>query len=186
MRRLLTVTLVLASLACASSPAPPSSPAPRSSKVRIEFTAGFGSASDGKAEGWLGYAMARITGPPAGSTASPSLDPPPFEEEAYARESLALIWGELALEHGYSDRYFSQLVEIQSAGFMREYTWSCLRVASGPPPPDLRISEFRAWVAGALPEHVVESWSFAVPQDGEVVLYVGQAAHEPYVCEPSD
>ena len=174
--------LLLPVLACA---APGAAKLPQPTESRVEFNPNFGSGSDGLAPGWLGYAMARVAGPPEAGLETPSANPAPFEEEAYARESLALIWGELAAERGYRDKYLGDLVKVQTAGFIREYTWECIRTLKGEAPSGLDLAGFRAWFASNLKGHQVESWSFAVEENGAVVVHVGEPAHTPYQCVPA-
>ena len=56
-------------------------------------------------------------------------------------------------------RYFDDLVRIDAAGFLDEYTWHYLRNERGDvaPPPDLDLAAFEAYRQRELAAHVVQS-----------------------------
>ncbi|MEZ4332397.1 MAG: hypothetical protein R3F35_11620 [Myxococcota bacterium] len=176
MRLIATILLLQLLLGCAS--------APESEAVRVNFRAGFGSESDGLAAAWLGYALARLGGDRNAGVRAATIDPAAFPEEAHARESMALIWGELAERDGLSNTYLEDLVKIQKSGFLREYTWRCVLNASNSAGLSLKIDDFENWMRRELPEHHVETLARVVLREEVVVAEVGWAIHEPRACRP--
>jgi hypothetical protein len=174
MRSVLLFSLLVTLLGCVGRPEP--------TPATMHFRAGFGNEANGLAPGWMGYAMARMVGDSQTGAQGPSADPAPFGEEAHARESLALIWGELAKKDGYRDRYLEDLVRIQKAGFIREYTWTCVLERRSSPHADLMIRDFAAWLIRELPNHEVETHVRAVLRDGGIVVEVGWTDAGPRPC----
>lgn len=150
--------------------------------ARVDLQPGFEEEDRARAEAWQRYARARSEGPPIAEH-WPSLDPPPFEQEVYARRFLARVWRELAEKRGYRDDYLDALAEVEAADYLREYTWQCLHVLRGLEPDDLRMDEFRSWFARELPEHRVETWVSARREGDTIVYDLGRRAHAPYACE---
>ena len=76
-----------------------------------------------------------------------------FAEEVEARDWCAQVWRDLKAKDGRSDRYLDDLVAVQEAGFLREYTWVFLRDAGWSAPEGLRLTEFDQWRRLHLPAH---------------------------------
>ncbi|MBI2348682.1 MAG: hypothetical protein HYV05_08515 [Deltaproteobacteria bacterium] len=84
-----------------------------------------------------------------------------FAEELEAREACARVWSELRAKSGTSDRYLDDLVAVQKAGLLQEYTWVFFRDAGWSPPEGLRLAEFDRWRQEHLKEHRPETKALA-------------------------
>lgn len=71
----------------------------------------------------------------------------PFEEECCARDALAEFWAAQKMQKQDADPYLRLLVDIRSAGFMREYVWRYLWPHSGATPGRLNLEGFDEWAA---------------------------------------
>jgi hypothetical protein len=105
-----------------------------------------------------------------------------FDEEVYARETLAKVWYGLHKKEGVSDYYLSQLAMAERSGFIREYVWACLSYRGWEKPSDLRERDFSSWFAVEIPGHLAETRA-SVQQRGEkIVVSVGSSTHTPVSC----
>lgn len=175
--------LSFAALALASCSHPSAGPPP-DARV-IEFDPNLGTDADGRNPAWLAYGTARRIW-----IDSVFFEKNPgerryrytYEEEVYARESMAQIWSELREEHGFQDPYLLELAEVERAGFIREYVWACLAFPSWGEPSDLRLPAFDAWQREHIPDHRAETRVSVREVDGNITVSVGPAAHEPTPC----
>ena len=81
-----------------------------------------------------------------------------FAEEVEAREACARVWEEMKPKAGTpSNPYLDDLLMVQKAGFLREYTWIYFRDPAWPPPDDLRMTLFEDWRNTNLKRHTPET-----------------------------
>lgn len=81
---------------------------------------------------------------------------PSFEGEVRARRVAVGLFRQLERDDpDFGSRYFDDLDQVESAGFMREYVWRYLRQPSwSGPPSGLQLAQFDAWRAVYLRHHV--------------------------------
>lgn len=64
------------------------------------------------------------------------------------------IWRELQAENDRDSLYMSQLIEIDDAGYLKEYLWSShSNEFRGRESPNLRLTAFRDWFTGNIDGH---------------------------------
>jgi hypothetical protein len=71
----------------------------------------------------------------------------PFDEECFARDALAEHWAMQAPDFQRTDPYLHLLVQIRSAGLIREYVWRFLREDGWGEPNGIDVRAFDAWAA---------------------------------------
>lgn len=72
----------------------------------------------------------------------------PFDAECYARDSLAEAWEKMRSDGLSIDLYLNLMVEVRTAGFIREYVWCYLRRPTWRTPLWLELAAFEKWAAG--------------------------------------
>jgi hypothetical protein len=182
MIRLVGIALVVIASACTSAPVE-AEPKPESSI--IEYDPNIGTERDGRAPAWLAYGLARrlwIDSKFFETHPDESVYRYTFEEEVYARETLAKVWYGLHEKEGVSDYYLSQLANAERSGFIREYVWACLSYRGWEKPPDLRQREFSSWFAVEIPDHRAETRASVQQRGDKIVVSVGPSAHAPVPC----
>ena len=87
---------------------------------------------------------------------APGIRAPSFEGEVRARRVAVGLFRQLERDDPeFGSRYFDDLDQVESAGFMREYVWRYLRQPSwSGPPSGLQLAQFDAWRAVHLRHHV--------------------------------
>jgi len=109
---------------------------------------------------WLAYLMARATfieSHPELYANVQGVVTPQFEEEVEARSAAAQIYRELQQSDATLElAYFTDLLRIADASFMREYVWLALRQPTWTSAPsELRLPEFEDWAKTNLSSHKV-------------------------------
>jgi hypothetical protein len=106
---------------------------------------------------WLAYALALSAWANKSGAAEKSPDGilvPTFDGELEARLTQLQIWKELNEKEPMRLAYMDKLLEVQAAGFIREYVWKFHRRPSwGSEPEGLRTAEFEEWQSKALSGH---------------------------------
>lgn len=90
-----------------------------------------------------------------------------FDCELAAREMLLEAWFEARLEDpSATDRYLDELLEVERAGYLREYVARNHARPHWQMPDDLDLRAFRRWAERTIPGHESEtrltgSWNYA-------------------------
>ncbi|RBP49585.1 hypothetical protein [Arenicella xantha] len=78
----------------------------------------------------------------------------PYEREAYAIESIAEVWEELRQKgQAESNKSLDELVSVNKAGYIKEYTWHYLKKKNWKKPRRLKTKEFEDWSKENLFDH---------------------------------
>ncbi|MCJ7813410.1 hypothetical protein MUP95_08880 [bacterium] len=115
-----------------------------------------------RSSAWFGYLLARV-GWLKENVNMDSIDVASyqisFDEEAYARKTMANVWSELKMNNPEeADPYLDELVMILENDFIREYVWIYLQKAYWESiPEDLKLQEFLKWSSETLPVHKLET-----------------------------
>jgi proteasome lid subunit RPN8/RPN11 len=114
---------------------------------------------------WLAYGKAVA----AWATTSKLIDSefvglvvPTFDGEFYARRSSVQVWKELKelKKREPSFPYIEKMLEVERAGFLREYVWVFhFHPSWDPMPSDLKIDEFERWRTENLYLHEAKTGS---------------------------
>ena len=90
-----------------------------------------------------------------------------FDCELAAREMLLQAWFEKKLmDETLTDRYLDELLEVEGAGFLREYVARHHARSHWAMPDDLERGAYRRWARTTIPGHepetrIIGSWNYA-------------------------
>lgn len=89
--------------------------------------------------------------------------------EYTARRHLVDTWEEQRLEHAdAADRYLDELLAVQEAGYLDEYTVRYFGEENWQVPIEVQVDDFRRWQRTNLPRHrpqthIIGSWGYRQP-----------------------